>query len=652
MRTPPILALATLLSTSVVPGAGAVAPDLAESARRIEQLAASRGPESESARLKSFFELYWATQLREFPDLATYVGVPGLGDRWPDLSPEGIALLHRITREEWAALAAIDRSRLTAAEQLDYDLAHRRLEMQIEGERFHELLPFHNEYLLIDQLNGIDQDLVQLLESMPARTVLDFETMLARLGGFPQAVEQNLAQLAKGLAAGITPPRVTLRDVPERVRGLLADDPWQSPVLAPFQKLPETIPVVERERLRREAGRIFVEQVAPALRKLDEYLVLTYIPQARSTLAMSDLPDGRAWYAYELRLHTTTNLKPEEIHQLGLSEVRRIRKEMDELIDKTGFSGSFADFCHFLRTDPRFFYDRPEDLVAGYRDLTKRIDPELIRLFGRLPRLPYGVKAMEGAGTKSAPSAYYNNGSLAAGTPGWFLVNTDDLKSRPKWEMEALALHESVPGHHLQYSLAQEIEGLPDWRKWDVYPAFSEGWALYAESLGSELGLDRDPYARFGRLNGEIWRALRLVVDTGLHAMGWTRQQAIDFCRTHSAKPEHDIENEIDRYIVQPGTVPAYKLGELKIKELRRYAEKALGPRFDLRAFHDQVLGSGQLPLDLLEKSVRAWVAHLEAGEDRRPTSAAPRSGTPAPPGSSPPRRATARAPRGSRRDR
>jgi uncharacterized protein (DUF885 family) len=328
---------------------------------------------------------------------------------------------------------------------------------------------------------------------------------------------------------------------------------------------------------------------------------------------MSDLPDGRAWYAFALRVNTTTDLSPEKIHAIGLAEVRRIRGEMDELIASTGFKGSFAEFCRFLRTDPRFFYDRPEDLVAGYRDVTKRIDPELMRLFGRLPRLPYGVKAMEGPGTKSAPSAYYSNGSFSAGLPGWFLVNTYDLKSRPKWDMETLALHESVPGHHLQYALAEELEGLPEWRRWDVYPAFSEGWALYAESLGSELGLYRDPYSRFGRLSAEVWRAIRLVVDTGLHAMGWTRKQAIDYCRATSARPDHDIEVEIDRYITQPGTAPVYKLGELELQELRRYAEKELGASFDIRAFHDQVLGHGQLPLDLLDKSIRGWVAEAKA---------------------------------------
>ncbi|HVS00621.1 MAG TPA: DUF885 domain-containing protein [Thermoanaerobaculia bacterium] len=538
--------------------------------------------------------------------MATYVGYPGLGDRWPDLSSEGTALNRRITRGELAALSAIDRSRLTAAEQVDYDLFRRTLETQIEGERF------HNEYLQIGPLSGIDLDLLNLLAYMPARTAEDYETMLARLRGFPTAVDQTLARMAQGLAAGITSPRVTLRNVPERVRSLVTDDPWQSPVLEPFQKLPETIPAADRERLRREAARTFMEHVAPTLRKLHGYLAGTYVPRARETIAMSDLPDGKAWYSYQLRTSTTTDLSPEQIHQLGLSEVQRIRKEMDALIAATGFKGSFADFSQFLRTDPRFFYDRPEDLVAGYRDIAKRIDPELPRLFGRLPRLPYGVKAMEGEAAKTAPTAYYNSGSLATGLPGWFLVNTYDLKARPKWEMEALTLHESVPGHHLQYALGEELDQLPEWRKWDVYPAYSEGWGLYAESLGSELGLYRDPYSKFGQLTYEIWRAIRLVVDTGLHAFGWTRQQAIDYCKANSSRTDHIIEAEIDRYIARPGGAPVYKIGELKIRELRTYAEKELGSRFDLRAFHDHILGSGQLPLDLLEARMKAWVAGVK----------------------------------------
>ncbi len=577
MKKKTTLTLAILLLASTAPVSAATPPELIESARQIEQLAATRGQESESARLKRFFELYWAARLQSFPDLAAAVGVPGYEDRWADLSPETIALIRRITRLEMAALSSIDRSRLTPAEQVHYDLARRRLEMRIEGERFHELEPFRSEYLLISTMGSGSAE-----SSSDLYTLHDYEILLAGLQGYAEWTDQTLAQLRKGLEAGITPPRVTLRGVPDRIGRLLpADpqkDPWQSPILKPFQKIPETIPAADRERLRREALRLFTEQVEPALRRYHDFLANTYVPGARESIAMSDLPDGKAWYAYALRNHTTTDLTPEQIHQLGLAEVKRIRQEMDALIVSIGFKGSFAEFSHFLRTDPRFFYDKPEDLVAGYRDIAKRIDPELIKLFGRLPRLPYGVRAMV---EKSAPAAYFNSGSLAGGMPGWFLVNTYDLKSRPKWGMEALTLHETVPGHHLQYALVEELGELPDWRKWDVYPAFSEGWGLYAESLGSDLGLYKDPYSKFGQLTNEVWRAIRLVVDTGVHSKGWTRQQAIDYYTANCAKTAHDIETEVDRIIAQPGTVPVYKIGELKIRELRSYAEKELGPRFE-----------------------------------------------------------------------
>jgi len=584
----------------------AVHPDLLESSRQLEAFPATRGQGSESERLKRFFDLYWRTGLIESPEYATYVGAPGFDDRLADLSPETTELAKRIDHQERDALTSIDRSRLTPAEQVDYDLALNHIDEAIEGERFHHGYPVH-------QLNGPQNEIGLLLTSMPARSVQDYENMLTRLRAYPRKIDQTIAGLEKGLKEGITPPRVTLRDVPAQIDGLLTGDSLESAlesaVLTPFQEIPESIPAAERERLRSEAARVFREGLAPALRKLRGYLVDTYIPAARETLAAGDLPGGKEWYAYLLRTSTTTDLTPEQIHQIGLAEVRRIRGEMDKVIASTGFKGSFADFAEFLRTDPRFYYDKPEDLVTGYRDIAKRIDPELVKLFGKLPRLPYGVTVVPDFQAKSQTTGYYGNGSLAAGRPGWFYANTYNLKARPKWLMEALTAHEAVPGHHIQYALVEELGELPDWRKWDVYPAFSEGWAFYAETLGYEIGLYKDPYSRFGQLSNEIWRACRLVVDTGLHTMGWTRQQAIDYMRENSAKPGHDAEVEVDRYIVWPAGACVYKIGQMKIRELRTYAERELGPRFDVRAFHDQLLGHGQLPLRLLEKNVKAWVA-------------------------------------------
>ena len=607
-----ILAFAALLLVSAAVHA-AVAPDLVEYARKFEQFPATKGQGNESERLQKLFDLAWDYVMHASPEFATAIGYPGLNDRWSDSSFEAIAFGRATSHKIREALLSIDRAQLKPSEQVNYDLARRRMEREIEGERF------HNEYMAVTQVGGVQQGIPQLLSYMPSRTVKDYEDIIARLRGVPKVIEQTIALLDKGLQEGITPPRVTLRDVPAQAGNLLVEDPLASPMLKAFQKFPSTIPSGEQERLKSAAVQAFREQVAPAFQKLRSYLANTYVPAARESIAMSDLPDGKAWYAYNVRQQTTTDLTPEQIHQIGLAEVKRIHGQMEELMAKTGFKGSLQDFFTFLRTDPRFFYDRPEDLLAGYRDIAKRIDPELVKLFGKLPRLPYGVIPVPSYSEKSQTTAYYENGSLAAGRPGYFNANTYDLKSRPKWEMEALTAHEAVPGHHLQISLAQEMENVPEWRHYDDYTAFVEGWGLYAESLGDEIGLYKDPYSKFGQLTYEMWRAVRLVVDTGLHAKGWTRQQAIDYFKANAGKAEHDIEVEVDRYIVWPGQALAYKIGELKLKELRAEAEKELGTKFDVRAFHDQVLGNGALPLDVLEKNVKAWMEQEKSGDKSAP---------------------------------
>ena len=575
--------------------------DLRRLASETEKFPLTKGKETESKRLAKFFDLYWATSMRDAPDFATYIGYPGVGDRLPDFSEEAMELSRRLFELQLTALTSIDASGLTAAEQLHYELLRRQL-TPTGGERF----PGQGPQLVTHMNNRITAGL-GLLAYMPAETVADYEDMLARLRGFPRMVDQGIVRLDEGLKLGVTPPRVTLGRAAEAVLDFISEDPLKGDVLEPFTRIPETIPAAERERLRKTAIEIYQTQDVPALRKLHDYLAKTYVPRTRESTAVSALPDGKARYAHLLRMFTTTDLTPEQVHALGLSEVKRIRAEMDKVMASTGFKGTFEEFSTFLRTDPRFFYDKPEDVVTGYRDIAKRLDPELSKLFGRLPRLTYGVKAMK-QGSATAPTVMYGNGTAAAGRPGWLLVNTFDLKARPKWSMESLTAHEAVPGHHLQYSLAEEIEDVPEWRRWDIYPVFSEGWGLYAETIGGELGLYQDPYSKYGQLTNEIWRAIRLVVDTGLHAMGWTREEAIRYCRANAAKTDREIENEVDRYITSPGGVSAYKIGELKIRELRTYAEKELGEKFDIRAFHDEVLGGGQLPLDLLEKRMRSWV--------------------------------------------
>lgn len=558
--------------------------------------------QADSARLQSLFDTHWRYTMIEYPEFATFVGYPGQNGRWTDNSLEAIARRAREVQQPLRALSAIDRRRLSAKSQLSYDLFQRSLKEQIESNQFHD------EYFAISQLDGPQQDLAQVIAVQPARTVAHYRDIIARLNGVPVVIAQDTVLLNKGLETGITPPKVVLREVPDQVRNQIVDDPIKSPLLEPFTRMPAAISPQDQARLRAEAIDVYQRKVRPAYQALHTYLMARYLPGARESLSLSALPDGARWYALRARLSTTTNLTPERIHQLGLSEVRRIRAEMDSIIAALGFKGSFADFASFLRTDSQFFYTDSASLIRAYREIAKRIDPELAGLFGRLPRLPYGVIAVPSYAAKSQTTAYYLPGSVSAGRPGYFFANTYDLKSRPKWEMEALTLHEAVPGHHLQLALGQEQEGLPEFRRFGGYTAFVEGWGLYAESLGPELGLYQDPYSKFGQLTYEIWRAIRLVIDTGLHTRGWTRQKAIDYFTANSTKAPHDIEVEVDRYIVWPGQALAYKIGELKLKDLRAAAEVELGEKFDIRQFHDAVLENGGVPLDILDRHTRNWI--------------------------------------------
>ncbi len=567
--------------------------------------AAAEALPSQRERLYELFDRIWDWQLNSFPEFATYVGVPGHDDRWTDLSPEAIAQRQRAQRQFLADLQAIAPSALDTDARLDRELVQRNLQTSIEG------FQFQSEVLAINQLGGVHQNVPQLLASMPANSVGDYENMLARLRAVPLLVEQTRALLERGLAAGITPPQITLREVPQQVRNLITEKAADSPILNPFAQIPDEIPAKARARLRREAEQVLVADVYPAYRNLLAYLEAAYLPGARKTIGQSAMPNGKQWYAYNARYHTTTDLTPKQIHEIGLAEVERIRAEMEQIIRDLEFDGSFAEFAEFLRTDPQFYFETPAALLNAYRAICKRADPELVRLFGKLPRLPYGVKPVPSYNEKSTTTAYYEPGSLTAGRPGYFFANTYDLAARPSWEMEALSLHEAVPGHHLQIALAQELEETHDLLKHNFYTAFVEGWGLYAESLGDEMGFYTSPYSRFGRLTYEIWRAIRLVVDTGIHSLGWSREQAIDFFKQNAPKAEHDIIVEVDRYIVWPGQALAYKIGELKIQELREYAKHELGPAFDIRAFHDQVLVRGAMPLGVLEQRIRDWVERV-----------------------------------------
>ena len=561
---------------------------------------ASRSAISDSARLAALFALDWEYTNVESPETATFVGYPGQDERWTDNSPAAIARRRRELPDRLLVLHAIDRRRLDASDRLSFDIFKRTVEESIEGARF------PRELLAVTQRDG-PQYLSSVLSKMPTASVSDYDHILARLTALPTVLDQTRVLLDSGLAVGVTPPRITLRDVPAQFERLVPDDPMQSALLEPFTRFPPAISAGDRQRLLGEATRVYAGRVRPAYRALATYLATTYLAKARESIAWSSLPDGRAWYAYDVKLETTTNRTPAEIHALGLAEVKRIRAQMDSAIRATGYTGDFKSFVTMLRTDPRFFMKDSASLVRAYRDIAKRIDPELSRLFGRLPRLTYGVTTIPSYAAPSQTTAYYMSGSPDAHRPGMYFVNTYKLDSRPIWEMEALTAHEAVPGHHLQIALSQELHDLPEFRRYAGYTAFVEGWGLYAESLGGELGLYRDPYSKFGQLTYEMWRAIRLVLDTGIHDLGWTRAQAIEYFMANSAKTEQDITSEVDRYIVMPGQALAYKSGELAIRAMRQRAEREMGHDFDIRAFHDELLSQGALPLDILDARMEEW---------------------------------------------
>jgi uncharacterized protein (DUF885 family) len=576
---------------------------------RITQ-AQGTGPVAQRDATKHFRQYLaedWKKWMLEYPEMATGVGFPGQNRRWNDESQAGIAARVKHLQESLATIKNIDRAALPAREQINYDLYRELLETSAEGLQYgDDPVPFRNvvpenRWMPLTQMSGIQQDAAGTLASAPKEKVSDYEDILARLEALPTVVNQNLKMLQDGLKRGYTPAKITMRDVPQQVADLIPAEPLKSALLEPFTEFPTSISAAEQARLTERAAKIYASAIVPAFQKLREYLLSTYIPACRETVAATALPNGAAAYAFHVRWQTTTKLTPAEIHEIGLSEVKRIRGEMDKVIQSSGFKGSFKEFTDFLRSDPRFFYDKTDDLVNGYRVIAKKIDPELAHQFGKLPRLPYGVLPVPDFKAPSQTTGYYEDGAPEVGRPGFYFVNTYNLKARPKWEMEALTLHESVPGHHLQGSLAQELEDVPEFRKHVGYSAFVEGWALYCESLGEEVGLYKDPYSKFGQLSYEMWRAVRLVVDTGMHSQGWTRQQAIDFFHENTGKTDQDIIVEVDRYIVWPGQALAYKLGQMKIRELRTKAEKTKGNAFDVRAFHDAVLEQGAVPLDLLE---------------------------------------------------
>lgn len=544
--------------------------------------------------LHDLFDRHWSHLMAEFPELATMTGWHEGHDRWTDVSIDAV---ERRRREAGRWLAEARQVDATGLDEVD----RRSLEMFLAVEQAEvDAAAFPAAYLPLNQMEGPHLDPPFFLGVMGKDSPKELDDLLGRLRAVPTVVEQTMDLLRRGLELGVTPPQICLREVPNQLELHLTPGDT-NPFLTAFAEAPEGV--------RNEAAAIVAEQIVPVMQRLTELVTDTYLPSCRETIALADLPDGRDWYAERVRYHTTTDLTPEEIHEIGQAEVRRIVNEMDRVMGETGFTGDRKAFAEHLRTDPMHYFETEAELLGFYRDIAKRVDPATARLFSRLPRLPFGIQAVPAEQAPSQPAAYYMPGSLELGRAGMFYANTYDLKSRPKWNMESICLHEAVPGHHFQIALAQETEGLPMFRRQSLTcTAYVEGWGLYCETLGTEMGLYEDPYQRYGSLDAELMRACRLVLDTGMHALGWSRQQAIDFFVEHSPSPEHDLIVEVDRYIVWPGQALSYKVGSLKIQELRERAAAAKGDAFDLRAFHDEVLRHGALPLGMLERVIDDWI--------------------------------------------
>jgi uncharacterized protein (DUF885 family) len=568
-------------------------------------------PDTASA-LHTLIQREWQYQLEHSPTYASVSGDRRWNDRWDDLSLKALEADHQHNLQVVAQLKKLDRKKLSAADQLNYDLFLRDYALWVEEHGFKTyLMPANHMSGLpegIKQRPGV-QTAYQLADTLRFETVRDYEDWTARLQRFGTYVDQVIALMREGLREGRVHPQVVVKRMPPQVEKQLVEDATKSAFYGPFTRFPASVPAAEQQRLAAAGREAVARTVLPALKRYHQFLEGEYQPKASEQVGISRLPEGAALYAFLARQYTTTSLTPDEIHALGLSEVKRLRAEMEAVKAKAGFQGPLPEFFRFLRTDARFYYRTGDELLTRYRSLSKRIDPLLVRLFKTLPRQPYGVEPTPEAMAPDATTGFYYPGASDGSRPGTYLVNLYRPETRPRWEMVPLTLHEAVPGHHLQVALAAEQTGIPDFRRFGYHVAYGEGWALYCETLGDELGLYDDPYDKFGQLAYDMWRAVRLVVDTGMHVKGWTRQQALDFFMENAPRQELDVTNEIDRYIAWPAQALAYKIGQLRIRELRTRAERELGPRFDVREFHDVVLLDGSLPLDVLEGKVQAWVA-------------------------------------------
>ena len=586
---------ASLFLLAPLHGGAAVAPPAPAAPPAVTQDAPGEQPSRLAARL---YERDWQWQLRHAPEKATALGEHRYNAWLSDTSLAGRAAALEHERAMLAAAQKIDRAQLGGEDQVSYDLFVADKERLIAAGA---LTPF--DPLPITAYDGLQVRLPRLVAQMPFANDADYLTYLARLQALPAHVDGLIEQLRAGKQAGWTVPKAAIAPVPDALRTLRE----KLEVGAPFQRIPASIAPEVREQFRAAGKAALAQQVAPALRKLEDFLRRDYVPAARDSIGAAALPGGPQWYAQLVKDSTTTAMTPAQVHALGLQEVARLRAGIERLIPRTGFRGGFAEFIAFARSDRRLYFVDAAALLDRYRRTLALAQARLGRVVTVIPAAGIVVKPMGGDGGGSGqPAAYYEAGSAARTAA--LVVDTARLDARPIWQVDTVALHEAVPGHHLQVARAQELD-LPAFRRHGWYDAYGEGWATYAESLGPELGLFQDPFSLFGHLNEEMFRAARLVVDTGIHSLGWTRQQAIDYLNTHTANPPLDNEAEVDRYIARPGQALGYKIGQLRILALRTQARSALGKLFDLRRFHDALLGGGALPLAELERRMGLWLA-------------------------------------------
>ncbi len=556
--------------------------------------------------LNALFDEHFERSLEMNPMRATFIGDDRYNDRMANSnSPEYRAADEAMDKEFLGRLLEIDRSQLSYQDQLSYDIFRINREVSLEG----NLFPFHLQP--INQFYSVTNFFVQLgsgASAHPFKTVKDYDDFLSRADDFSIIIDQYIVNMKEGMREGVVQPRILMEKLQPQIDAHVVENVEDSNFYSPVRNMPEDFSEEDRERLTAAYEDKIMNTIIPSYQRISNFVGDDYLGAARETVGLYAQPNGVSWYEFMVRLRTTTDMTPEQIHQIGLDEVTRIHGEMHGVMEEVGFDGDLKEFFEYMNTDPQFFFDEPEQLIQGYRDMSDHVSELSKGLFEIFPKTGFEVRRIETFREKSAAGGSYQAGTPDGARVGVFYANAYDLTARPNWAMESLFLHEAIPGHHFQIMIQRENEDLPEFRRFGGFTAFSEGWGLYAESLGKEIGVYTDPYQYFGGLNAELWRSIRLVVDTGIHAKGWSRQQVLDFMYENSAVAEARAVSEAERFMAIPGQALAYKVGQLKIREIRNHAEERLGEKFDVKAFHTEVLRDGAMPLSMLEAKIDRWI--------------------------------------------